>query len=361
MLKIIKILLGFSFLILISSCGQDTPAVEQSSVETINSVSEEEVFGFSIFVDTGPDHPRNMGLEIFVENLKAASNGRLQASYYSGPDYQGLSYPDVIESMRNSTFDMAVPGLWSLVSAEPNAFITALPMFYGRSPEQLVQLVDGEVGGLINASIEESLNVEVLGRWYDLGHIHLHTTERRINSPYEVEGLRIIPFTSPVITNRVQAWGAETVAAPAPYPSITGILREGGVDGITQSFRVLEILDFVEARLTYSIKDYAYALHYVPMASQEFWSSLPDDLKTIFLEVWDEHVPDQRAILDGMQVNAEAQAAELETAKGGGIYYATQQERDLWRDQLMPTQAAVVEELNISSDLVAEVAAILGL
>ncbi|MCJ7784092.1 MAG: hypothetical protein MUP41_09170, partial [Desulfobacterales bacterium] len=52
------------------------------SISPSKAAAAEKTFEFKISVDTVPNHPRNMGLVIFVEELEKKSSGRLVPKYY---------------------------------------------------------------------------------------------------------------------------------------------------------------------------------------------------------------------------------------------------------------------------------------
>ena len=93
-------------------------------------VAAEKVFEFKISVDTVPNHPRNMGLVIFIEELEKRSSGRLVPKYY----HSAQLYKDahVTKALRTGTVEMAVPGNWVLEGFDTSTSITMLPMFFGQ-------------------------------------------------------------------------------------------------------------------------------------------------------------------------------------------------------------------------------------
>ncbi len=72
----------------------------------------DKVFEFKISVDTVPNHPRNHGLVMFIEELQKRSGGKLVPKYY----HSAQLYKDahVGKAVRTGTVEMAVP--WKLAS-----------------------------------------------------------------------------------------------------------------------------------------------------------------------------------------------------------------------------------------------------
>ncbi len=120
-------------------------------------------FEFKISVDTVPNHCRNMGLEIFIEQLQKKSGGKLVGKlYHSGQLYKDVH---VTKALRLGSVEMAVPGNWVLEGFECNTTLTMLPMFMGQPGRITEELVDGEVGKFVNRSLEKKVNCKALGRW----------------------------------------------------------------------------------------------------------------------------------------------------------------------------------------------------
>ena len=102
----------------------------------------DKVFEFKISVDTVPNHPRNMGLVIFIEELEKKSGGKLKPKYY----HSAQLYKDahVTKALRTGTVEMAVPGNWVLEGFDTSTSLTMLPMFFGQPEKVTENLIECE-------------------------------------------------------------------------------------------------------------------------------------------------------------------------------------------------------------------------
>ena len=323
----------------------------------VQTAPAKDVIEFSISVETVPDHPRNHGLVLFIKNLEEKSKGRFKVKYYhSAQLYKGK---DILKALTLGTIDMGVPGNWWLDKINPNAVLTALPMFYAQPPDVTEKLVDGEFGQMLNESIGKKMGVVVPGRWYELGYAHLHTTKKQISRITDLKGLKIRYFGSPSNAERLRALGTNPV--PVPWPDMPMALMRGTVDGLITSFKSAEGAKLVEAGLKYSVADRQCMLHYAPMVSKKFWNSLPDDMRQLFVDVWNDHIPQQRALARKLQAEAELEMERLYKKKGGSIWRPSESTLKRWRAKVMPAQEKLIKDLKLDRALVDKAAAMLGM
>ncbi len=267
---------------------------------------------FKISVDTTPIHCRNMGLALFIEQLEKKSGGRLAPKvYHSAQLYKDVH---VTKALRLGSVEMAVPGTWVLEGFERNTTLTMLPMFTGQPAKVTEDLVDGELGKLVNQSLEKKVDAKALGRWHELGYQHVWTRERKITKVEDFKGLKIRHAGGSVQEKRYRALGA--TAAFIAWPDVPMALVQGVVDGLVTTCKSAEGAKLYEAGLKYGFFLKNFQGYYVPMMSLKFWNSLSRDLQNLILEVWNENVTKQREIARKEQKEAE----EIMKSKGIEIY-----------------------------------------
>lgn len=312
-----------------------------------------QTYEFKISVDTVPNHPRNMGLEIFCDMITKRSNARLQPKVY----HSAQLYKDthVLKAVSMGTVEMAVPGNWQLEGLDVNASLTFLPMFFGQPPEVTEKLVDGEFGKSVSESLAKKMNVKILGRWYELGYVQMHSTTRKIEKIEDLKGLKMRYFAGAVNAERLKALGASPVMIS--WADVPMALLRGTCDGLITTFKSAEGAKLDEAGLKYSIKSRDNMGYYVPMVSMKFWNSLPADLQKIMEEAWTEHVPKQREIARQEQKEAE----DYLKKKGVHIYEPSDAELAKWRDHIMPSQEPFVKKVGMAPELIAIAKKMLGM
>lgn len=303
-----------------------------------------QTFEFKISVDTVPNHPRNMGLEIFMAELQKRLGGKLAPKLY----HSAQLYKDahVSKALGMGTVEMAVPGNWVLEGIDTNTSLTMLPMFFGQPGKITESLVDGKVGEAVARSLEKKLNTKVLGRWYELGYDNCWTLKRKITKLEDFKGLKMRHSGGSIPAARFRALGASGVFIA--WPDVPMALVRGTVDGLATTAKSAESAKLHEAGIKYGVFTRNFMGYYIPMVSLKFWNTLPVDLQKIFVEVWNEHVPKQREIARKEQKDAE----EFLKSKGVEIYYPSDEELAKWRKHIMPIQEELIKELKHDEELV---------
>jgi TRAP-type C4-dicarboxylate transport system substrate-binding protein len=302
------------------------------------------VFEFKISVDTVPNHPRNHGLVIFIDELEKKSGGRLMPKYY----HSAQLYKDahVTKALRTGTVEMAVPGNWVLEGFDANTSLTMLPMFFGQPGKITEQLIDGAVGKEVNQSLERKVGVKALGRWFELGYDQTWTRNKKITKLEDFKGLKIRHSGGSNPEARLNALGASAVFIA--WPDVPMALVQGTVDGICSTTKSVEGAKLYEAGIKYGTNTRNFCGYYVPMVNLKFWKSLPPDLQKIFLDVWNDVVPRQREIARKEQ----AEARKIMEGKGVEFYDPSDQQLSEWRKHIMPAQAEQIKKLKYDPALV---------
>jgi TRAP-type transport system periplasmic protein len=304
-----------------------------------------EVYKFKISVDTTMNHPRNQGLLKFIELVKEKSGGKLVPElFHSAQLYKDTHVP---KALSLGTVEMAVPGIWQLESYDPNASITALPMFYGQPPEATERLVDGAWGKAIGASLGKKMRVKVLSGWYELGYIHVHFVKKEVKSLEDFKGLKIRYFGSAVNAKRIKAYGGSPMMVS--WADVPMALVQGTVDGLITTMKSADSAKLDEAGMKYSVKDYEFLGYYVPMVSLKFWNKLPKDLQKIMEDAWAGQFMEQRKMARKMQADAEG---VMKKRSGLKIFEPDQATLTKWRNHIMPAQAPFIKKIGMDPDLV---------
>jgi C4-dicarboxylate-binding protein DctP len=303
-----------------------------------------QTYEFKISVDTVPNHPRNMGLEIFVPELAKRSGGKLVPKLY----HSAQLYKDahVAKAIRTGTVEMAVPGNWVLEGVDTSTSLTMLPMFFGQPGKITENLIDGEVGKAVNQSLEKKLNVKALGRWYELGYDQCWTIKRKITKLEDFKGLKMRHSGGSIPAERFKALGASGVFIA--WPDVPMALSQGTVDGLASTIKSVEGAKLYEAGVKYGVLTRNFLGFYIPLVSLKFWNGLPPDLQKTFTEVWNELVPKQREIARREQKEAQ----ELMQKKGVEFYEPSDEELAKWRRHILHIQDGLVKDLKHDPEMV---------
>ncbi len=311
-------------------------------------IAADKVYEIKLSVDSNMNHHRNMGLKVFQAFLERNSNGRLKIKFFHSA--QLYKDKDIPTAMRLGTVDMAAPGIWNLEGVDPNMGITGLPMFFGLPEKVTKDVVDGEVGKMLNASLEKKMDVIIPGKWYYHGY-QILCAKRPLHSLDAFKGLKMRHSGGASNALRLVAMGANPVMIP--WPDLPMAVLQGTCDGFGTTERSYMSAKLWETGATHVVEDKEFYSQYIPLVSRKFWNNLPDDLKKIFTDTWEEHIDIARAIAEYEQ----KRGADVMAANGVEIYRPSDKELAEWRKEIMKVQDQIVKETGMDTKLVAEVQA----
>jgi len=307
------------------------------------STAGAETYEFKISIENNLTHPKTKGLEIFMDELIKRSDGKLKPHlYHSAQLYKDVH---VTKAVNMNVVQMAVVGNYLLDGYDINATITHLPMFFGQSQELTTELVDGPVGTFVSKALEEKLNVEVVGRVWEMGFDNIYTVKKEIKELGDFKGLRIRHAGGAVYTRLLKAFGAEGVVIS--WPDVPMALARGTVDGVATTTKSAESAKLHESGLKYGLECRNHISYYYPMVNRKFWNSLPQDLQKIFTDLWEETVPKQRKIARDEQIWAK----EYLQTKGMVFYEPSLEKLTKWRNHIIYTQEGLVKDLGYDAKL----------
>ena len=300
---------------------------------------------FRISLNTGPNHVRNIALEKFIAELKARAGDKLDVQLF--PSGQLFKGPDVPKALAQGSLEMGVPIILYVSRIVPNAGIADLPMFYGRSADDIHKVFDGPVGARLNSEIEEKLGVKILGPYLDLGFGSIFTTERKVAQVSDLEGLKLRVPGSVGGKKRYELAGAAAVSIP--FADVPLALSQGSVDGLMTTHETIRSAKLWESGLKYAFDDRQVFLQYVPMVGRPAWEKMDAETRKIVADAWAGTIGDARALAARRQ----AEAREEGIQNGIQAVAGASANLEAFRAKLMREQDAIVEETGIDPDFAA--------
>ena len=162
-----------------------------------SAVSAQELRGWNIHVE---DYPVSIAMESFAAEVAEKTGGALTAKIF----HNGVlgSQPDAIEQIRLGVLDFGEFSLGPMGTSVPETNVVSLPFIFGSIPE-MYELMDGDVGDAIGAGMIER-GIVPLG-WYDAGARSFYNSVRPINTPADVEGLKIRVMNNDLFVQMVES------------------------------------------------------------------------------------------------------------------------------------------------------------
>ncbi|MEN8833619.1 MAG: TRAP transporter substrate-binding protein [Pacificibacter sp.] len=294
-------------------------AVGMSMALAGSMASGADLRGWNIHVE---DYPVSIAMESFMAEVTEKTGGEVTGKIY----HNGVlgSQPDAIEQIRLGIIDFGEFSLGPMGQSIPETNVVSLPFIFKSIP-QMYALMDGEVGDAIGAGMIEKGMVP-LG-WYDAGARSFYNSVQAINTPADVEGLKVRVMSNDLFVGMVESMGGN--ATPMAFGEVYQSIKTGVVDGAENNPPSYESTNHFEVAQFYSLTEHLI---------------IPECL-CMSLKTWEKLTEEQQAILKAAgQTSANLQrelwqtreAASMEVVQKGGTVVNTIADKGPFQEAMSP-------------------------
>ena len=213
----------------------------------------------------------------------------------------------LLEGMQIGTVDMGVITNGPVANFVEEMAVFELPFLF-PSPEAAYSVLDGPIGQEL---LDKLADVNLKGLAYaERGFRNLTNSERAVNSPEDLDGLRIRVMENPVYTDTFRELGANAI--PMAWTEALTAMQQGTIDGQENPVNVIHSfnLDETQGYMTLSRHTYAPAIFVMGMPA---WNQLPEAAQAVLEEAAQEAAEHER------QVNADMEAEQLAALREAGM------------------------------------------
>ncbi|HEA54089.1 TRAP transporter substrate-binding protein [Marinobacter antarcticus] len=213
----------------------------------------------------------------------------------------------LLEGMQIGTVDMGVITNGPVANFVEEMAVFELPFLF-PSPQAAYKVLDGPIGQELLDKLSE-VNLKGLA-YAERGFRNLTNSERPINTPEDLEGLRIRVMENPVYVDTFRELGANAI--PMAWTEALTAMQQGTIDGqenpvnVINSFKLNETQDY----MTLSRHTYAPAIFVMGMPA---WNKLPDAAQDVLAKAAQEAAEYER------KVNAEMESGQLAELREAGM------------------------------------------
>jgi TRAP-type transport system periplasmic protein len=211
----------------------------------------------------------DVGAKKFAELLEQKTGGKLKVRVFAGG--QLGQETEVIQNVQSGTIEVTMIGHDPLAQFAPVTTILSMPYLF-KSREQAFKLLDGPLGDKLNAALKEK-GLHVLG-WGDNGSRVYTNSQRPINVPADLLGLKIRSPQNPVNLAITQALGGSPVAMP--YGEVYTAIQQKTIDGQENAVINIHPARLYEVQKFMSMTDHLMSFT-VLLMSERFFEKLPAD------------------------------------------------------------------------------------
>ncbi len=211
-------------------------------------------------------HAVHKAMLFMAERLEFYSNGSMQLRVYSGG--QLGSERELIELLQIGSLAMTKVSASPLEGFSPRMKIFSVPYVF-RDSTHLWQVLDSDIGQQLLNDLAK-VRLRGLG-YYDAGSRSFYTTQKQINTPADLAGLKFRVPNSQTAVTMVQTLGG--AATPIDWGELYTALQQGVVDGAENNPPSFYLSRHYEVSKYYVLDEHT-AVPDVILMSEQIWQSL---------------------------------------------------------------------------------------
>lgn len=252
-----------------------------------------------------PDSHYGVAAAKFEEVLLAETGDQFSFKHFPSSGLGGER--EVIEGLQLGTVEATIVSSGTLANFVGDTGVFDIPFLF-RDLSHARAVLDGPIGQEILAKFD-AVGLHGLA-WGEQGFRHITNNRNAIETPADVEGLKIRTMENPVHLAAFNAMGA--APTPMAWPEVISSLQQGVIDGQENPLSVIVSvkLDEVQEYLTLSGHVYSPAMLLV---SKPFWDGLNDEQKAAFEKAAAAGVEAMRGYVDNVETSG------VETLKDRGM------------------------------------------
>uniref|UniRef100_UPI003217E581 TRAP transporter substrate-binding protein n=1 Tax=uncultured Draconibacterium sp. TaxID=1573823 RepID=UPI003217E581 len=233
-----------------------------------------------------PTHPVHKGMVFMAERLAEKSGGKLTIDIY--PSGQLGSEQQCVELLQIGSLAITKVSAAVMESFTPKYKALGLPYVF-RSKEHSFKVFDGEIGRELLLGTEEFWIRGLC--FYDAGFRSFYTINKPIETPDDLNGLKLRVMKSQTAMEMVRALGGSPT--PISWGELYTALQSGVVDGAENNEPSLYTSHHYEVCKHYSLDEHT-CVPDVLIISTTVWNNLSEQEQKWLQEAANESVPVQR-------------------------------------------------------------------
>lgn len=269
------------------------------------------------------------------EYVESESDGRLLVNILPNSQYGGDA--ECTEAVALGTIQMC-PAITSVLTAYSDDFMILDLPFLWATREASYAALDGDLGAALDMHLAD-IGMINLG-YNDNGMRQMTNNVRAINTPDDLQGIKMRVMESPVFIRMFELLGANPV--PMSFSEVYTALQQGTVDGQENACSLIYESNFQEVITYLSITNHVDGIN-ANLINKEFYEGLPEDLQQIIADgVKLELVDNQRA----MEANADAEYIQKLEEAGMVVNIVSVENMQLFRDAVAPMYEEYKAQVN---------------
>src|SRR5438876_7213880 len=237
---------------------------------------------------------------------------------------------ELLQKLKLGTVDIALPS--TVMSSESDLF-GVFEMPYLVKDRAHMKRIENDVFWKTLAPAAEAKGLKILAVWEN-GYRHITNSKRPINTPSDLQGIKLRVPEGKWRVKMFQAYGANP--SPMKFSEVFTALQTGVMDGQENPFTQIYSAKFQEVQKYLSLTGHVYTPAYVTVGAKK-WATLPADVRSTLEAVaketqafvYEKAAKDDDELLGklkagGMQVNTPNKDAFIAASKPVYEEYSTE-------------------------------------
>jgi tripartite ATP-independent transporter DctP family solute receptor len=208
----------------------------------------------------------------FARRANAKLGGKAKVVVFGSSQLGGDK--ELLQKLKLGTVDMALPS--TVMSSESDVF-GVFEMPYLVKDRKHMGRIEREVFWKALAPEAEKKGLKILAIWEN-GYRHITNSKRPINTPADLQGIKLRVPEGKWRVNMFQAYGANP--SPMKFSEVFTALQTGVMDGQENPFTQIYSAKFQEVQKYLSLTGHVYTPAYVTVGAKK-WESLPADVRKV--------------------------------------------------------------------------------
>ncbi len=216
-------------------------------------------------------HPNTAAMDRFSALVDEATKGEVTVEVFHG----GVlgNQPDALEQVRLGAIEIGNFNLGPIGPMVKEANLVSLPFIF-KSVPHMFRVLEGEAGETIAAAMADA-GLQPLA-WVDAGARSFYS-QKPINTPADVEGLKIRVMNNDLYTSMISAMGGNP--SPMAFAEVQQALKTGVVDGAENNFPSFKNVGHYEVTTHYSLSEHLIIPECICVNTAKF-AALSPELQT---------------------------------------------------------------------------------
>jgi len=208
--------------------------------------------------------------EEFAKRANAKLGGKAKVVVFGSSQLGGDK--ELLQKLKLGTVDIALPS--TVMSSEADLF-GVFEMPYLVKDRAHMRRIESEVSWQRLAPTAEGKGLKVIAVWAT-GYRHITNSKRPINTPADLQGIKLRVPEGKWRVKMFQAYGANP--SPMKFSEVFTALQTGVMDGQENPFTQIYSAKFQEVQKYLTLTGHVYTPAYATVGSKK-WASLPADVR----------------------------------------------------------------------------------